>query len=211
MKVLNNKRVLEDDNNIQYFLDDTSKVRRVIDLKDIIVIEYGHEIESDDDRPIYCFCKKDGKILWQVENPCLIEDENFEENSYVSLYGFYKTDEENGEKLPLYTDSYAERMAMFWYTKNKYIDIYQRMDIYNNQGDLKESKKNIILEDLTQEEKDTLLCGKNVSGPIWYSKPEEDYEEDKYKIICRVSSGGNFHFCFIDLFTGKLKKIEETY
>lgn len=212
MKSLKNNRVFEDNNNMQYFLENNSTVYKLIDLKDRIIIDYNYEGESNDNRPIYCFSKKDGKILWQVQNPALVENADFEETASVSVYGFYKIDEKNGEKLSLYSDYYAERMAMFWYTEDKYIKITQRMSICNNKGELKESEQNIILEDLTQEEKDTLLEGDDVSGPIWYSKPDEEYNSNKYKIICKMSHGeGQLSFCFLNPENGELEKMIDTY
>jgi hypothetical protein len=206
MKLLKNCTVFEDDNGAQYSLGEKCKVHKVIELKDRIIIYYLDRRGVKNTRPVYCYSKKDGSLIWQIESLLVFKEEKFSEKSQVYIYNAYIKDSINGKSIhftdPIYDGRYPEEE---WDSVEKYLSLRKRMNIYNNKGELKESEENIILTHFTQEEKDTLLNGYDKSHLSYY-KIEEFYSRDKYLILC--ASPKHVYFS-LNPDTGKLTKIIE--
>lgn len=220
MKLLNKKRTFEDNNGLQYFLNDHMIIYNIIELKDKIIIIYSDKRKKKDLRPIYCFSKKDASILWQVQYP-IINDIQLDENYSISHRSFYIKDNVNGRKKYLFNSDYEERMGMVWYLKDKYINPITRLIVFNKEGELKEfvedEDPNLYLANLNEKEKYALFDDIRRSFiRFFYSKLNEEFNEDIHKIICKViyineddDKDKDDVNCFLDPNTGMLREIIE--
>ena len=80
---------------------------------------------------------------------------------------------------------------MVWYLKDKYINPITRVIVFNKEGELKEfvedEDPSLYLENLNEEEKYALFDDiRRTFIRFFYSKLDEEFDEDIHKFICKV-------------------------